>query len=217
MEESDLATAFMLLCCGWSRWSQPWRWRCQIGWDVCHQKLGRFLPLTDVGSVSYASDAEGLNWCRGRKWLDFPSSLYLSCRASQGRNTERRTLQPWMHPRCQKAPSPSDCYPTTLDHLQCHTCPVPTSLCHTQLSEMQRVRTLLCSHLQDQNYIHIRIFHQMLWGKGGELEKQHISRVLLCTWMCETIVNKFFWSGIRIKGIQSSRYLWYHVPLKQSL
>lgn len=30
---------------------------------------------------------------------------------------------------------------------------------------------------------HIGIFHQMLWWKGGGLEKQHISRVLLCIWM----------------------------------
>lgn len=88
---------------------------------------GQVLAADRCGiSVSYASDAEGLNWCRGRKWLDFPSSLYLGCRASEGRNTEGRTSQPWMHPLCQKAPSPSDCYPRTLDDLYFHACPVPT-------------------------------------------------------------------------------------------
>lgn len=212
MEESNLATALMLLCCGWCRWSQPWSWGCQIGWDVCHQKLGRFWPLTDVGSVSYASDAEGLKWCRGRKWLDFPSSLYLGCRASQGRNTEERTLQPWMHLLCQKAPSPSDLPKNIRSPSVPH-----QSLPHPAQWHAASENLTLFSFTRSELYSHIGFFHQMLWGKGGGLEKQHISRVLLCVWMCETIVNKFFWSGIRIKGIQSSRYLWYQVPLKQSL
>lgn len=179
MKESDLATALILLRYGWSRWSQPQPWGCQIGLDVCHQKLGRFWPLTDVGSVSHASDAEGLNWCRGRKWLDFPSSLYRGCRASEGRNTEGRTLQPWMHPLCQKAPLPSDCYPATFGHLFFHACPVATeSLPHPVQWPAPGKSLTLFSFTQTELYSHLRIFHRLLWGKGGGLDKQHIFRVL---------------------------------------